>query len=100
VECPSCYTEEETGFGFGQFRKVHLSLEEVSSEGGYTYYQCPRCGHTKKRKERFFSNGVAQPVSIEEAVSAQDKKKGGIGGKIVIAGVAALIIAAASAEKK
>lgn len=102
MQCPTCYDQEETGFGFGQFKQVHLDLEAVSHKSGYAYYQCPRCGHTKKRKEGVFSQGVAQSVSVHEAIEAQGKKGSGLGtaAKVVGVGLAALIIVAAGSETK
>ena len=102
MQCPHCYDQEETGFGFGQTKRVHLELEEVSRNNGYTFYQCPRCGHTKKRKEGVFSRGVAESVSVHEAIEAQGKKGSGLGtaAKVVGVGLAALIVAAAGSETK
>ncbi len=104
MQCPHCYDQEETGFGFGQSKRVHLELERVACENGYAYYQCPCCTHTRKRKEGVFSRGVVEPVSIEEAVAAARSKKGSVLGtaaKVVGGiGLAALLIAAAGETEK
>lgn len=103
MQCPHCYDQEETGFGFGQSKRVHLELEQVAHENGYAYYQCPRCSHTRKRKEGVFSRGVVEPVSIEEAVAAQSKKGSMLGTAAKVVGgvgLAALLIAAAAETDK
>ncbi len=100
MQCSNCYDNEDVGFG--RTKTVHLELDYAFSKGGFTYYQCPRCGKTKKQEDRFFGGGITQDVSVDEAVQVQGKKSraGSIIGKAVAVGVIGLLIGAAGSASK
>lgn len=98
MQCPNCFDEEVSGNRFERtVKRVHLEMEEVCNENGFNFYQCPRCLMTRKRKSGFFTSGVIENTTTEEAnraVEVSTKNAGSALGAIVGIGIGILLIGA------
>ena len=94
MECSRCYTKKSRGRG-----RNYLQMKHVDTHDGYKYYQCPRCGRTKKQKIKLFSDGIIENVSRREARKVSKKSGSGLGAVIGL-GLAALLIGAALSDDK
>lgn len=72
-------------------------MEEVGSDNVYEYYQCPRCTMTRKKKMKFFSSGVIEGSTPEEAKEAVENSSTTLGTAIGVVGIgiATIILAGA-----
>jgi len=77
----------------------YLQMKEVDTHDGYRYYQCSRCGRTKRQKIKLFSSGIIENVSRREAKKVSRKSGSGLGAAIGL-GLAALLIGAAISDNK
>ena len=101
VECSRCYTKKLVRKGRRRIViRKYLQMKEVDTHDGYRYYQCSRCGRTKKQKIKLFSSGIIENVSRREARNVSKKSGSGIGTAIGLGLVALLIGAAISDNKK
>ncbi|MFA5986394.1 MAG: hypothetical protein WC819_03540 [Parcubacteria group bacterium] len=97
MKCKSCFDESEEEIGYGRTRIIRIPVDMERTCGdtdGFTYHQCPRCGRTKKRKEGFFTAGLAYDVEPQDYPQDAPKKPMGKVAKVAVGVGAAILVGA------
>ena len=105
MQCSKCYDKEIVGSGRTKaVSRIYLKMNIICTEGGWTYHQCPRCSTAKRQRVSFWSPGIIENVSVDEAAvaakKAADEPVDVVGAILKIGALALLTVVVCSSDEK